>query len=235
MGSFAFGYSLVVTTILASSIQHNLMSSNDAQKDNNSFYLSLCTTALPVGALIGSLLYVKILKVLKSENKTMILCDYCIIVLYLLQILSLNPIFMSILRFCLGLVIGVSCTIVPMYLKSIAPIKISGQVGSFNQILITVGIAFAYAMGFLIDDQDLANEWRWRVCVLVPCLACYLRILTCQKFSFDILERHIDSKNYDKLMEYVGIFYEKQTFSVQELIKSIKGTGEKEENSIKKS
>ena len=185
MGSFAFGYSLVLTTILASSIDHTISSSAD--NSNKDLYLSFCTTSLPVGALLGSLLYSKILAALKSENKTMIICDYCLIGLYFLQLISLHPLYMSVLRFLVGFVVGISGTIIPMYLKSIAPLEISGKVGCFNQLLITVGIAVAYAMGFLIDNKDLGNEWRWRVCVFIPCIASYLRILTCQYFKYETI------------------------------------------------
>jgi hypothetical protein len=40
---------------------------------------------------------------------------------------------------------------------SISPTQISGRIGSFNQIMITIGIAVAYAMGYVIDAEDLDN------------------------------------------------------------------------------
>lgn len=39
--------------------------------------------------------------------------------------------------------------IIPVYLISISPPEISGIVGSFNQLLITLGIATAYGLGYL--------------------------------------------------------------------------------------
>jgi hypothetical protein len=44
--------------------------------------------------------------------------------------------------------VGIASGIVPVYLISISPPEISGIVGSFNQLLITVGIAVAYALGY---------------------------------------------------------------------------------------
>ena len=181
MGSFVFGYSLVLTSILGSSIRQHIYSSLQGVIDEKmvSMYLSICTTALPLGALVGSLVYHKFLKAIKSENKSMILCDYITICLYFIQTLSLNPLLIALLRFFIGVFIGISCTIVPMYLKSIAPIQISGKIGSLNQIFITIGIATAYGMGICIDDKNLENEWRWRLCVIIPCFASYLRVITC--------------------------------------------------------
>lgn len=87
----------------------------------------------------------------------MVISDISLVVLYLLQSLSLNPVSTSLLRFIIGIFVGISGTLVPMYLMSIAPIKISGKIGSFNQIFITIGIATAYGMGLVIDDSDLGN------------------------------------------------------------------------------
>jgi len=57
---------------------------------------------------------------------------------------------MYITRFIFGVFCGVSSSIIPVYLTSIAPLKISGIIGSFNQLLITIGIATAYGLDFFI-------------------------------------------------------------------------------------
>ena len=74
---------------------------------------------------------------------------------------------------------------VPQYLMSISPTKISGLMGSFNQIMITIGIAVAYGMGYVIDADDLTNAVNWRLCVFLPVPFCVARILTCKYFCFD--------------------------------------------------
>lgn len=55
---------------------------------------------------------------------------------------------------------------------SIAPTQISGFMGSLNQIMITIGIAAAYAMGYVLDQDDLLNPYYWRLCVLLPLPFC---------------------------------------------------------------
>lgn len=57
-------------------------------------------------------------------------------------------------RFILGLVMGLSTSIIPVYLNSISPKNISGKIGSFNQLNIVGGIMAAYLVGYIIDDDN---------------------------------------------------------------------------------
>lgn len=150
-----------------------------------SFLLSICTTAMPLGGLIGSLLYTNIINAIGSENKLMIYTDICMIVCLGLQMISLNIYSYSVIRLLQGFITGLYGIVVPQYLMSISPTKISGLMGSFNQIMITIGIAVAYGMGYVIDADDLANAVNWRLCVFLPIPFCVVRILTCKYFCFD--------------------------------------------------
>ena len=49
-------------------------------------------------------------------------------------------------RFIVGIYCGIATGIIPTYLISISPPEISGIIGSFNQLLITIGIAVAYGL-----------------------------------------------------------------------------------------
>ena len=58
------GYFLVIVTVLSSSlVAHN---TKDGEENNMSFLLSICTTALPLGALIGALMYNRITNLIGS-------------------------------------------------------------------------------------------------------------------------------------------------------------------------
>jgi MFS family permease len=48
-------------------------------------------------------------------------------------------------RFVLGLAVGCSALVVPLYLSELAPTEIRGSVTSLNQLMITVGILVASA------------------------------------------------------------------------------------------
>jgi len=70
------------------------------------------------------------------------------------QLIDLNFINLAITRFILGLLIGISTGIIPVYINSIAPSKISGKIGTFNQLFQVFGVLFAYIMGFMLNDKD---------------------------------------------------------------------------------
>lgn len=120
-------------------------------KINMPLYISICTTALSVGGLAGSIAYPFFLKKAGGENRLMLFSDLCMIVLLLFQLINLDIYQHTFTRLIQGAVVGVYGIVVPSYLMSISPTKISGQIASFNQIMITIGIAIGYCMGYLID------------------------------------------------------------------------------------
>jgi SP family galactose:H+ symporter-like MFS transporter len=80
----------------------------------------------------------------------MILVDLLMIIAILLQAYSLSLNFMYISRFLFGIFCGISSAIIPPYLTSISPLDMTGIIGSFNQLLITIGISVAYSMDFFL-------------------------------------------------------------------------------------
>ncbi len=80
----------------------------------------------------------------------MILVDVMMAVALIAQSVSLDLHIMYITRFIFGFFCGVSSTIIPPYLTSISPLNMTGFIGSFNQLLITIGISIAYAMNFFL-------------------------------------------------------------------------------------
>ena len=50
-------------------------------------------------------------------------------------------------RFLLGVYTGINSNLIPVYLISISPPELTGIIGSFNQLFITIGIAVAYGLG----------------------------------------------------------------------------------------
>lgn len=156
-------------------------------KINMPLYISICTTALSIGGLIGSLFYPIFLTKAGGENRLMALCDIFMIILLAFQLINLDIYQHSLTRLLQGIIIGVYGIVVPSYLMSISPTKISGQIASLNQIMITIGIAIGYCMGYMIDENDLANVYNWRICILVPLPMCLISAFIGQSFKFDRL------------------------------------------------
>lgn len=85
----------------------------------------------------------------------MIRCYLTVIGAVSLQMIDLQLTFLLSSRLILGIIIGLQASILPLYLNSIAPVSISGKMGSLNQLLTCYGVIFAYALGFIIDqDKD---------------------------------------------------------------------------------
>lgn len=66
-------------------------------------------------------------------------------------------------RFLTGLAGGAFCVSAPMYTSEIAQKEIRGTLGSYFQLLLTVGILFAYVIGAFVTPQVLAI-----ICACVP-------------------------------------------------------------------
>jgi len=79
----------------------------------------------------------------------MIILDILGTLTIILQAYEVNYWSLYIGRFILGIYVGIASGIIPVYLISISPPEVSGIVGSFNQLLITIGIATAYGLGYL--------------------------------------------------------------------------------------
>ncbi|XP_071494139.1 solute carrier family 2, facilitated glucose transporter member 1-like [Diadema antillarum] len=86
-----------------------------------------------------------------GRNRGLIYNNFISIVASLLmgccQVAS-SPEMIIIGRFVIGFSVGMSLTIVPLYLAEIAPTKLRGAITTTHQLLITIGILIAQSLGF---------------------------------------------------------------------------------------
>lgn len=61
-------------------------------------------------------------------------------------------------RVVVGLGIGISSMLSPLYLAELAPAKQRGMIVSFNQLMMTFGILVSYLVGYALAP---AGAWRW--------------------------------------------------------------------------
>ncbi|MEY2342804.1 sugar porter family MFS transporter [Acidithiobacillus sp. IBUN Pt1247-S3] len=79
-------------------------------------------------------------------------------------------------RACLGLGIGLSSTVTPLYLSEITEAQRRGAIVTINQLLITVGILLAYLVN--LGFAELAGGWRWMLGLgAVPAVILLLGVL----------------------------------------------------------
>ncbi|MFY4775381.1 sugar porter family MFS transporter [Metabacillus sp. RGM 3146] len=72
--------------------------------------------------------------------------------------LSANAGMLILFRIIIGLAVGGSTALVPVYLSEMAPTQIRGALASLNQLMITIGILIAYIINFAFSASE---GWRW--------------------------------------------------------------------------
>lgn len=84
-----------------------------------------------------------------GERKAMLGLDIFAFLVIAYQACNIDLVSLYVTRFLLGIYLGFSGTIIPVYLVSISPPEMTGLLGSFNQLFITVGISVAYRLGYM--------------------------------------------------------------------------------------
>lgn len=122
----------------------------------------------------------------------MLIVDTIGIVAVSVQLIELSFWYLVVGRLIVGILMGISTSIIPVYINSISPVSIAGKLGTFNQLLIVFGVLVCYSVSFFVDDQDKNDEIQWRIVIGLPIFVFLLRIIILQVFyPFDTLERLI--------------------------------------------
>lgn len=142
----------------------------------------------------------------------MIRCYLTIIAAVSVQMIDLQLTFLLSSRLILGVVGGIQASILPLYLNSIAPLSISGKMGSMNQLLTCYGVICAYCLGFIVNQDNSEDEIRWRILVGFPILPSILSIISLKwLFPYDSLERHLSRNEITSVQEYASRIYTNAT------------------------
>jgi SP family facilitated glucose transporter-like MFS transporter 1 len=132
------------------------------------------------------------------------------IVAIILQFITIYTPVLFVSRFLMGIFCGFTTGLVPSYILSISPSFISGIIGTFSQISIAIGMAFAYYMGQILGNNDFNDETAIRLFIAIPiiCLIAHL-VLLCV-FPFDNIERLINRRDNLTVRKYLKMVYGKK-------------------------
>jgi len=175
----------------------------------NSFTEGLVVSSMLVGAIIGSGSSGPMSDRLGRRRVVFIIA---IIYIVGALILALAP-SMEILvlgRLVIGLAVGGSTAIVPVYLSEMAPTEQRGSLSSLNQLMITIGILSSYLINYAFTPIE---GWRWMLgLAIVPSIILLVGVAFMPESPRWLLEHRSEKAARDVM---------KLTFSTTEIDKEI--------------
>ncbi len=124
-----------------------------------SFTEGLVVSSMLVGAIFGPGFSGPLSDKL-GRRKLVFVIAIVFIVGALILSLAQSMVILVIGRFIIGLAVGGSTAIVPVYLSEMAPTDTRGSLSSLNQLMITIGILASYLVNYAFADME---AWRWMV------------------------------------------------------------------------
>lgn len=124
-----------------------------------------------------------------------------------MQIISLNIVVICVSRFLMGFYCGIISGVVPSYILSLSPSFTSGIVGTYNQVAITLGMAFAYYMGQLLDDNYFSQATAVNILIGFPVICISVHSVVLFMHPYDNIERHIQKRENNKVRKYLKTVY----------------------------
>ncbi|WP_153801052.1 sugar porter family MFS transporter [Foetidibacter luteolus] len=122
--------------------------------------LEWVTTTVLIGAVIGALGSGKLSDVL--GRKKMIIINAVIFCAGALGCaFAWNITVLMLMRMVIGIAIGITSYVVPMYIAEIAPVRKRGALVTLNQLMITIGILVSYITDYALSDDNNPASWRW--------------------------------------------------------------------------
>ena len=139
---------------------------------------NLITALVPLGAGAGALSAGKISSKI-GRRRTMMIIDIIAIVGTAITILP-SQYALLVGRLVQGYSAGANSSVVPLVINELSPTEIRGSLGTFNQLLVTVGIIIAPLLGLAMPvgkGDTNPNSQFWRIILAIAAAPPLLRIL----------------------------------------------------------
>ena len=117
----------------------------------------LVTTAVVIGEIVGAIIGGWLANAI-GRKKSMVLVAASYAAFALMSALSVSVPMLLVSRLLLGLTIGVSVVVVPVYVAELAPAKVRGSLLVAYQVATVVGIIIGYLAAYLLAGT---GSWRW--------------------------------------------------------------------------
>ncbi|NWK83995.1 sugar porter family MFS transporter [Staphylococcus sp. GSSP0090] len=187
----------------------------------NSFTEGLVVASMLVGAIFGSGASGPLSDRLGRRRVVFVIAIVYIVGALILALAPSMPV-LVIGRLVIGLAVGGSTAIVPVYLSEMAPTEQRGSLSSLNQLMITIGILSSYLINYAFTPIE---GWRWMLgLAVVPSLILLIGVAFMPESPRWLLEHRSEKAARDVM---------KLTFKDSEIDKEIADM--KEINSISES
>ena len=129
--------------------------------------MSAFTSAHLVGALAGTFLFGHMADV-KGRRPALLFINIFYLLAGLMQGLCWDTISLILARFAVGLAIGGSTAVVPVYVAEISPAESRGRFGTLIQFCVTFGIISSFFIGYLFTALQLSWRGMFACTLAVP-------------------------------------------------------------------
>ncbi|ASQ46013.1 sugar porter family MFS transporter [Legionella clemsonensis] len=138
--------------------------------------VGVMTSALPFGALIGSMLIGAVLasRLAKGfgRRSTLFAAGILFLIGALGTAIATEEWILIFARFILGIAIGTAAVTTPLYLAETAPVQLRGAIVAVYQLAITIGIVCAYSVNYLLIEHQ-----AWRTMFASSALPAFILVL----------------------------------------------------------
>ncbi|WOO41608.1 sugar porter family MFS transporter [Rubellicoccus peritrichatus] len=182
---------------------------------NDPFLMGLWVGCVPLGALFGALFGGKVANSM-GRRKGLLLNAVLFIGGILLA--SMAPTFNIFIaaRLLMGVAIGNSAVITPMYMAEVAPPESRGRILFMYQLSIVVGILISFIVGVGVDTFVTSTDISWRIMIaigLVPATIFLLGMLKMPDSPRWLIEQELHKKGHEVLLRMMGKYEARDTFA----------------------
>lgn len=164
LGGFMFCYTLGVFNTCSDNVSASLN-----WGDMKSTFVTVFSTIVPVGVLIGSMVAGKMMNYY-GRRKSMMMTDILMMISSGITVVPFTPTF-AIGRFLSGIAAGIFMTIPVSFVNEVTPDEMIPKIGPLVQISTNVGLIFAYGFGLPLPTGDYDSNsfnWWWVFMFLFP-------------------------------------------------------------------
>lgn len=212
LGGFSIGYKLGEMNM----VQINMKYIYEWSSSEENFYMGAMTSFCLLGLMVGSFLTGFYLLNIFGRRWNLILADILLIVGVFFMLLVGFKGFPQILgRFICGLSGGINCTIIPSYIAEMSPVKIRGEISSYYNTTLLIGIFASYLLSVGIPMEETlktdVSSGFWRFLFFFPIIFSIFRIsMLFSYFNFEPAPYLLAENREEEALEVISKIYKKE-------------------------